>query len=190
MNGRKEGRVAEASGNEQRFGSLYDAHRAALAAYCRRRVPGDVDDVMAEVFLAAWRRVEEIPNGAELPWLYGVARNVVANQRRSSGRRSRLAVRVGSQPADLAPEPAVAVLAADQPILDALSTLSASDQELLRLRAWEELSSAEMAVVLGITASAVDMRLSRARRRLERALAAFGSTGRSADAQIATEELS
>jgi RNA polymerase sigma-70 factor (ECF subfamily) len=182
--------VAEASGSEQRFGSLYDAHRAALAAYCRRRVPGDADDVMAEVFLAAWRRVEEIPSGSELPWLYGVARNVIANQRRSVGRRSRLLVRVGSQPSDVAPEPSVARAAADQPVLDALATLPASDQELLRLRAWEELSSAEIGVVLGISATAVDMRLSRARRRLERALGSAGIAGHGPGPRIATEDVS
>jgi RNA polymerase sigma-70 factor (ECF subfamily) len=182
--------VADRSGSEQRFGSLYDAHRAALAAYCRRRVPGDAaDDVMAEVFLAAWRRVEEIPSGSELPWLYGVARNVIANQRRSVGRRSRLLVRVGSQPLAAPPEPAVALAASDQPVLDALATLPDSDQELLRLRAWEELSSAEIGVVLGISAAAVDMRMSRARRRLERALDSAGVPSHPSGPRIATEDL-
>jgi RNA polymerase sigma-70 factor (ECF subfamily) len=182
--------VTEATGNDERFGLLYDAHRAALAAYCRRRVPGDVvDDVMAEVFVSAWRRIEAIPEGSELPWLYGVARNVVANQRRSFSRRLRLAVRVVSQPLDPAPEMAVTVVAGDQLVLDALVALSESDQELLRLRAWEELSSAEMAVVLGITASAVDMRLSRARRRFERALSSVGFTARGG-ARVVKEGLS
>lgn len=55
-------------------------------------------------------------------------------------------------------------------MLDGLATLSPSDQEILRLRAWEELTSAEIGVVLGISVTAVDMRMSRARRRLEQAL--------------------
>ena len=132
-------------------------------------VPGDlVDDVMADVYVTAWRRIEHIPAGSELPWLYGVARNVVANQQRSFGRRSRLVVRVRVMAVDSTASGRG--MEGDQTVLNALATLSASDQELLRLRAWEELSSAEIAVVLGITASAVDMRLSRARRRFERAL--------------------
>ncbi len=183
--------MAEVTGNDERFGSLYEAHRAALAGYCQRRVAGDlVDEVMADVFVAAWRRVEEIPEGSELPWLYGVARNVVANQRRSFGRRLRLAVRVMSQRSELAPEPAVAVSAGDPLVLGALATLSPSDQEVLRLRAWEDLSTAEIAVVLGISASAVSMRLSRAKRRFERALTAAGFTARRTGARLDKEELS
>lgn len=176
---------------DQRFESLYETHYAAVAAYCRRRVAGDaVDDVMADVFVAAWRRVEEISEGLELPWLYGAARNVVANQQRSFGRRSRLAIRASSQRSVSAPEPAAAVLAGDPMVLSALAALSSSDQEVLRLRAWEELSSAEMAVVLEISAAAVDMRLSRAKRRFERALNGAGFTARRASARLGTGELS
>lgn len=183
--------MSEGTADDERFGSIYDAHRVALVAYCRRRLPRDlVDDVIAEVFLTAWRRIDQIPSGSELPWLYGVARNVVANQHRSSIRRSRLAVRVLSRRSDSAPEPAGTVVAGDPSVLDALATLSASDQELLRLRAWEELSSAEMAVVLGISASAVDMRLSRARHRFERALNAVGCGPLSAGARVAEEGMS
>src|SRR5215203_3302848 len=88
---RKGGRVTGQMEPNDRFDTLYDRHRVALVAYCRRRVARDVvDDVMADVFLSAWRRIDHIPAGAELPWLYGVARNVVANHRRSDTRRSRL----------------------------------------------------------------------------------------------------
>jgi RNA polymerase sigma-70 factor (ECF subfamily) len=156
-----------------RFESLYDAHRAALGAYCRRRLPRDViDDAMAEVFATAWRRLDQIPDGWELPWLYGVARNIIANQRRGVSRRGRLMVRLLSRSSDRPHESGAEADGSDwtAPILVALLKLSPSDQEVLRLRAWEELSSAEIAVVLGITAAAVDMRLSRAKQRLERAL--------------------
>ena len=153
---------------DERFDRLYDRHRVALVAYCRRRVARDaVDDVIADVFLSAWRRIDQIPDGAELPWLYGVARNVIANHRCGDTRRSRLGLRLLSE----RPAPAVEVGSvgpgASTPVMTALAMLSDTDQELLRLRAWEELPSSSIAVALGIKASAVDMRLSRARRRLE-----------------------
>jgi RNA polymerase sigma-70 factor (ECF subfamily) len=172
---RRRGEVAVSGAGrpDERFEALYDAHRAALGAYCRRRVPGDlVEDVLAEIFVVAWRRFDQIPDGSELPWLYGVARKVVANQRRGGVRRMRLVVRVFAQQTnwnvDVGAESTVSEDV--EPILDALASLAPSDQEVLRLRAWEELSGAEIAVVLGITIAAADMRLSRARRRLERAL--------------------
>jgi RNA polymerase sigma-70 factor, ECF subfamily len=183
--------VSGATGDDERFGALYDANRAALAAYCRRRVPVDlIDDVMAELFVVAWRRVGEIPPGSERAWLYGVARNLIANQQRSFGRRLRLADRVVWQRPDPAPEPGAAHVEIDQNVLDALATLSESDQELLRLRAWEELASAEIGVVLGISASAVDMRLSRARHRFEHALKSVGFAPLGAGFRVAEEGIS
>lgn len=162
--------VPVGTSDEQRFGSLYHAHRGALAAYCRRRLPRDVvDDVLAEVFLTVWRRMDQIPSGSELPWMYGVARNVVSNHQRGSNRRSRLPARLLSRWSEAAPD-LTTHLEGDRSVLDALATLSLPDQEVLRLRAWEELTSAEIAVVLGIGVTAVDMRLSRARRRFESAL--------------------
>lgn len=174
--------------NGKRFATIYDAHRVALVAYCRRRLPRDVvDDVIAEVFLTAWRRIGELPHGSELPWLYGVARNVVANQRRSVVRRSRLWDRVVSRRTDIAIDMTVERMDGDQTVVHALATLSELDQEVLRLRAWEELTSAEIGLVLGISASAVDMRLSRARRRLEQALSSAGSTSFGSGARLAKE---
>jgi RNA polymerase sigma factor (sigma-70 family) len=180
--------VPERTGDEERFASLYNASRAAVVAYCRRRVPGEVvDDVIAEVFLTAWRRIDQVPSGSELPWLYGVARYVVANLQRSSIRRSRLAARVLSHGSHAARDVSATDAELDRSVLDALAALSPSDQELLRLRAWEELNSAEIGLVLGIGVSAVDMRLSRARRRFERALRAAGSAPLGAAARLAEE---
>lgn len=173
-----------------RFDTLYDRHRVALGAYCRRRVARDVvDDVMAEVFLSAWRRIDQIPEGAELPWLYGVARNVVANHRRSDTRRSRLGLRLVGERREPSGE-AATVMADDSLVLVALERLSEGDQELLRLRAWERLSSAEIGVALGISASAVDMRLSRARRRLGDCLKRVTSNDRALVRRAAGEGLS
>lgn len=157
---------------------LYQQHRPAIDAYCRRRgVPAEaVADVLSDVFLTAWRRVSDIPADAELPWLYGVARRVVLNHQRSSRRRTRLGARMASQPPPQFPDVETQVVrrAEERILLTALDTLRPEDQEVIRLRAWEELSSAEIGIVLGISPTAVDMRLTRAKRRLGRALSAAG----------------
>ena len=97
-------------------------------------------------------------------WLLGIARNTLANQRRGANRRAALIGRIGSETKALWD-------AADQPpVMEALSRLSAADQEALLLSAWEGLNSTEAAEVLGCTAVAFRLRLYRARRRFERAL--------------------
>lgn len=162
---------------DEKLRMLYQSHRARIDAYCRRRVPAEsVADVVSEVFMTAWRRIADVPDGSELPWLYGVARRVVMNHRRAARRRHRLGAALISQPIDLAPDADVPVVrrAEDRMILEALASLSPGDQEILRLKAWEELSSAEIGSVLGISSAAVDMRLTRAKRRLRRALEAVG----------------
>ncbi len=162
---------------DERLRALYERHRSSIDAYCRRRVPAaSVPDVVSEVFMTAWRRIADIPDGSELPWLYGVARRVVSNHQRTLRRRHRLGAALRAQPSHPVPETDVQVVrrAEERLVLEALTRLSHGDQEVLRLRAWEELSSAEMGEVLGITAAAVDMRLTRAKRRLQRALKAAG----------------
>jgi RNA polymerase sigma-70 factor (ECF subfamily) len=163
---------------ESRLNSLVVENSSAIDAFCLRRLPrDDAVDASAEVFLIAWRRIQVVPEGREaLLWLYGVARNVVANQKRANHRRLRLVSRIGSQGASHR-QSAGEVLIQDEKsrmVIGALETLSASDQELLRLRTWEELSSAELASVLDTTIGAIDMRLSRAKQRLARALVRTG----------------
>ena len=155
-----------------RFRTIYDAHYGAVRNYCLRRLPpADVGDVMAEVFTIVWRKMADAPTSDEvLPWIYGVARHVLANQRRGTRRGLRLVAKIGAQPVetDPGPEPVVVRREADRVMLAALDQLRPEEQELLRLRAWEQLSSARIGEVLGISADAVDMRLARARRKLER----------------------
>lgn len=145
----------------QRFQSIFDACYRPLVAYARRRCsPADADDLVAEVLTVAWRRLDDIPTGAELPWLYGVARRLLANQRRGASRRLRLLDRLQREPAAQPASPA------GDHLLDALARLSADDQEVLRLAAWEQLKPAEIATVLGCSDNAAALRLSRARARL------------------------
>ncbi len=79
-----------------RFGKLYREQARAILAYALRRVenPEDASDVVAEAFLVAWRRLDEVPIGRERLWLYAVARRVTANVRRAEGRRTRLSERL------------------------------------------------------------------------------------------------
>ncbi len=165
----------------QHFEALYAAHAGAVRGYAMRRTtPAQADDVVAEVFLIVWRRLDEIPTDARV-WLLGVARKVLANERRSSARqqavRGRLEHEVRTHP-ERAPtaEQLLTLEPAAQQVMDALHGLRESDREALLLIAWEELSHREAARVLGVRESTFGVRLHRAKRRLERALADRSST--------------
>ncbi|HEX2047309.1 MAG TPA: sigma-70 family RNA polymerase sigma factor [Acidimicrobiales bacterium] len=155
-----------------RFQEIYEGHYAAVYAYARRRtlVDADAQDAVAETFTIAWRRVGEMPAGdAARAWLYGVARRVLANQRRGDRRRASLSVRLRGQDAATI-EIEGDVLAADDRriVLAALGRLREADRELLRLAVWEELPHREIAAVVGCSEGSVAVRLHRARGRLAR----------------------
>ena len=151
---------------EERYRTLFDASYQPLQAFARRRTSGaDADDLVAEVLTVAWRRLDDIPADRPLAWLYGVAHRQLANQRRSNDRRLRLVQRMRSQRPSAASETAEA-----EPVLHAMAQLRAEDQDVLRLAAWEDLTAAEIAVVLGCTPNAATLRLSRARARLRAAM--------------------
>ncbi|HVT75908.1 MAG TPA: sigma-70 family RNA polymerase sigma factor [Acidimicrobiales bacterium] len=153
------------------FDALFKANFSAVTAYARRRASGaDADDVVAEVFTAAWRRMGDIPVGRELPWLYGVARRTLANQRRGAARRLRLVDRVAREPTR------ETALNASGAIADAFARLRPDDREVLRLAAWEQLTAAEIAVVLGCSPNAAALRLSRARHKLREVLTETSSS--------------
>jgi len=149
---------------EARFRALFARHYPAVFGYAARRLGRDeAGDAAAEVFTVAWRRLGRVPAEPEtLPWLYGVARRVVANQERASRRRRRLQARAAALPTP----PIEAPEAAGLDVETALMRLSEADREVLRLAAWEELQPGEMAAVLGCSANAAAVRLHRARQRL------------------------
>ena len=153
-----------------RFNAIFSDHQRHVLAYAMRRTQtlADAEDVAAETFTIAWRKIDTVPAEEPLPWLYAVARRVLANQRRGIGRRERLV-------ALLRVEDVVTPMHAgedrDGAAFAALASLSAADQELLRLVAWEELGNQQIAAVLGITPNAVAIRLHRARARFADALA-------------------
>jgi RNA polymerase sigma factor (sigma-70 family) len=174
--------MASDTSREAAFRTMYSAHYRQIAAYANRRVthPEDADDLVAEIFLVAWRRLEDVPGGdLTLPWLYGVARRVLSQSRRSRQRQERLVAKVGRLwgRADTGSTPYERL--DDQEIVhQALARLRPDDQELLRLAEWEELSQAELAVVFECSVNAVAIRLHRAHRR-------FGSELRSLDKEAA-----
>lgn len=159
---------------DMRFRDLFVAHRDAVWAYCYRRLdPDEVPDAVAEVFLVVWRRIEKVPEGEEaLLWTYGVARNVVRSISRSSTRRRRLYDRLIALHDEYASPPDVLVVnrAEDQALLDAVARLKPREQELLRLRTWEELSLSDISALTGISVRGVESRLARIRKRLESSL--------------------
>lgn len=147
-----------------RFEALWKCHQRQVLAYALRRTdPATADDVLAETFAVAWRRLADVPSDA-LPFLLATARRVLANQRRSDQRRAALSERL--QTATATGVPALP----DGTIEAALRQLSQTDVELLLLVAWDGLSGPEAARVVGCGTATVHVRLHRARRRLARAL--------------------
>lgn len=126
---------------DARFEDLYRAHAREVHGYCLRRMSSEeTKDATSEVFLVAWRRYGDVPQGDEaLPCLYGVARNVLANRARSVRRRDRLAAKAAANhdPTVPGPEPQIVRNEEHAALLRALSGLPERDQEVLRLVEWE-----------------------------------------------------
>lgn len=156
--------------NDRAFDELYSHYRGYVEAYVRRRTrPDAVDDVVAEVFAVAWRRRADLPaNG--LPWLYRTAWNVIGDRYRADDRRSQLLEKLRTVPAE---EPATLAdgLLDRSELIAAFGTLTDDEREVLLLHAWEGLTNGDIGHTLGISSGAAAVRLHRARRRLQRALA-------------------
>ena len=149
------------------FERLYTARYAEIAGYVRRRVAeADADDVIAHVFTVAWRRFEQVPPPPDdRLWLFGVARNSVAEHDRSRQRRIRLQFRL-AQDAVTAASWARGAANSDpryEPVLTAMSSLPPAEREALQLVLWEELTHAEAASVLSCSVNAFELRYRRAR---------------------------
>jgi RNA polymerase sigma-70 factor (ECF subfamily) len=150
---------------EELFETYFRGYAAQVHAFALRRAePEAAHDATGETFLIAWRRRAEMPS-EPLPWLYGIARRVVANEQRAANRRLALITRIAAQPA-----PPDGTAGRDRDILEALATLREIDREALLLTAWEGLSATEAATVVGCSTAAFAVRLHRARRRLARVL--------------------
>lgn len=162
-----------ATSPHDRFRTAFESHFDAINRYCLRRISvDDVNDVVAEVFAVAWRKVERMPDGDEaLPWLYGVARLEINNRRRATRRFRALVAKARSQAPQTEPGPEHVMIrkAQVQELVDALGTLRPEDQEVLLLRTHEELDYGQMGIALGCSPEAARKRLTRAISRLRRA---------------------
>jgi RNA polymerase sigma-70 factor (ECF subfamily) len=163
---------------EARFEAMYREYHRQVYAYFRRRTDlSGARDCAAETFLVAWRRIDDVPEGERaLPWLYGTARKVLANHRRSLGRFSRLVQRTSHAGADPPDEPETVVVRReeDQEVIDALARLRPADRELLCLAIWEEVPRETLAEMQGCSTHALNQRIYRAGRRLARLLPPAG----------------
>jgi RNA polymerase sigma factor (sigma-70 family) len=169
-----------------RFEKLYAAHHASLLGYALRRTDNtdDAADALAETFLAAWRRLDDVPPDPQARlWLYGTARRVLANQRRGELRRLALADRLR---ADLAASHRPPVCSGGlQDTVAAFRRMPEAERELLALAGWEGLDPGQIAVVLGCSRNAARIRLHRARRRLAAELNQYHGSGARARAHVA-----
>ena len=152
------------TGTHDRLTELHQAHYADLVRYfARRGGADDADDLAAEMFIIAWRKLPADLDNPR-PWLFGVARKVLGNFRRTHERRHSLDVPVDDGGARAMRDPSHSgEIAIRLDLQRAWNALAPVDQEILALTAWEGLTSAEAATALGIRRPGAAMRLSRAR---------------------------
>jgi RNA polymerase sigma-70 factor, ECF subfamily len=155
--------------------TAYEQHHGAIRGFVARRVERDaIDDVVAEVFAVAWRRLPNDEAG-QLPWLYAVAGRVVHHHHRSRARRARLLARVAARAETVHAPDAAEKITGDPVLARAFALLNERDREALRLTAWEGLGTQDAARVAGCSAGAFAVRCSRARARLAEALERVGA---------------
>lgn len=155
---------------EERFREIYDSVYVDLLRYARRRVhPMHAEDLVSDVMLVAWRRLDDVPvsPSAARAWLFGVARKALQNRRRGDDRHDAVAVRlaeVRQTAEDVGNHSELVARRVD--IAAAWPLLSAAHQEVIALSVLDGFTGPEAADVLGISSAAFRLRLSRARRAL------------------------
>ncbi len=161
------------AGDASAFGTLFERHARPIYNFCFRRTAdwAAAEDLTSVVFLEAWRKRKHVRLDGDslLPWLYGVANNVVRNRRRSLRRHRAALDRLPREhEADFAE--GVAERLDDQrrmhAVLTAVAQLPQADQDVVALCLWSQLSYEQAAVALDVPVGTVRSRLSRARRRL------------------------
>ena len=156
----------------EHFDEVVHIHAGAINNYIKRRIyplpVTDADDILAETLIVVWRRLDDIPTGAELPWMLGVARRVLANARRSQHRR----LRRESGSLEIPQPGAEAIVLADEALNRALRSLSTDERDILLDSVWDGLSNSDIAVLYEITPNAAAIRLSHARTKFLQAYSA------------------
>lgn len=148
----------------EEFGALFRAHITEISRFLARRLPVDqVDDIASDLFEIAWNKRSKIPQGLELPWLYKTARYLIANHRRKEA--GRLAI-LATLAEPVAAPSAESIALADLELAQAWDKLNEKEREALALWALDGLDPKEVAIALGISENAANVRLSRAKKNL------------------------
>jgi RNA polymerase sigma-70 factor, ECF subfamily len=172
------------AGSSDAFGLLFERHARAVYNLCFRRTGSwsVAEDLTSDVFLVAWRRRGEVVFTAEgesvLPWLLGVALNLVRNRRRSDRRATAAIARLDAKAKEADFSDEVVGRLADEirmrEVLAVFDRLPVHEQEVLSLCAWAELSYEDCALALGVPIGTVRSRLSRARSHLRELVGCSG----------------
>ena len=169
--------IARSMADPEQFAVLFHRHAPAILRYVRRRIgPHAADDVVAEAFLVAFRQRDRYDADYRdaLPWLYGIASNLVGRHWRAEVRQLRLLARTGTDPvAESFADRIDAVVSAGTAkarLAGALAGLPASQRHALLLVAWGDLTYDQVATATGVPLGTVQSRVSRARKRLRAAL--------------------
>ncbi|MEV0425361.1 sigma-70 family RNA polymerase sigma factor [Micromonospora sp. NPDC050495] len=172
---------------DERFTALYRAHYQQVYAYAVSRAGRKLaDDVVGDTFLVAWRRLDAVP-AAALPWLLGVARNVIRERYRDDIRQASLATELRAWVAEADADVADRVTERAA-MLAALAGLGEDDREALTLTAWHGLSATAAARVVGCSTATFFVRLHRARKRLEQAISDAVTVDRHRPVRIPDQE--
>jgi RNA polymerase sigma-70 factor (ECF subfamily) len=161
--------AASSHGDEHAFAEIYERHACTIYNYLFRRLAdwSEAEDLTAVVFLEAFRRRQDavVDDGKLLPWLYGVATNVLRNRRRAVFRHRRLLAELEGQPRGTEPDAAERAGAAAQmrAVLQRVAALPRQQQDVVALCVWSDLSYAEAAVALSVPVGTIRSRLARAR---------------------------
>lgn len=167
--------VERSWGDTDAFAIIFDRHASTVHRFLARRVGAQLaDDLTGQTMLVAFdqRRRFDVAQRSALPWLYGIASNLLGRHRRAEARHYRALARIGLDQdteghADLVSD---RVSAAAQPLGNALARLSATERDIVLLIAWENLSYKEVAQALGIPLGTVRSRLHRTRAKLRQML--------------------
>ena len=180
---------ASASGDSAAFTELYERHARTIYNYLFRRLAdwSEAEDLTAVVFLEAFRRRSDVVvvEGKLLPWLYGIATNVLRNRRRALWRHRDLVARLSTEPTRAAPDAAARAEVEEQmrSVLTRVATLPRKQQDVVALCLWSQLSYEEAPAALGVPVGTVRSRLARARA----ALVELGDAPRHVEVEMAHE---
>jgi len=160
-----------APSDEQRFRELYDRTYNRVYAFVLRRVSEDIaPDVVADTYVAVWRRIRDVPIDERMAdaWVFKTAYRVLANSRRGIKRRNALAERIRQRPVEVFLN-VPTTNQSDTRLGRALELLTPAQREIIAFKYWDDLDTDQIARIMGCSKNAAAVRLSRAQQALRAA---------------------